>query len=62
MVATEAASIYRREIPNSNLSIVYDAGHLIEAERPDALVNVVVDYVERRETFVVSRESRVVNP
>ena len=62
LVATEAASIYRREIPNSNLSIVYDAGHLIGAERPEALVNAVVDYVERRETFVVSRESRVVNP
>ena len=62
LVAAEAASIYRREIPNCNLSIVYDAGHLIGAERPEALVNVVVDYVERRETFVVSRESRVVNP
>lgn len=62
LVATEAASIYRREIPNSNVSIVYDAGHLIGAERPEALVNAVVDYVERRETFIVSRESRIINP
>jgi pimeloyl-ACP methyl ester carboxylesterase len=62
LVAGEAASIYRRDIPNSNVSIVYDAGHLIVAERSAALINTVVDYVERRETFVVSRQSRVINP
>jgi len=62
LVNTSATSIYRREIPNCNVSIVYDAGHLIEAERPEALVKAVVDYVERRETFVVSRDSRVINP
>ena len=62
LVNTSAASVYRREIPNCNVSIVYDAGHLIEAERPEALVKAVVDYVERRETFVVSRDSRVINP
>jgi pimeloyl-ACP methyl ester carboxylesterase len=62
LVAGEAARIYRRDIPNSNVTIVYDAGHLIVAERPEALINIVVDYVERRETFVVSRQSRVINP
>lgn len=62
LVAADAASTYRREIPNSHLSIVYDAGHLIVAERPEALINTVVDYVERRETFVVSRQSGMINP
>ena len=61
-VASEAASTYRREIPNSHVSIVYDAGHLILAERPEALISTVVDYVERRETFVVSRQSGLINP
>jgi len=61
-VAPEAASTYRREIPNSHVSIVYDAGHLIVAERPEALISTVVDYVERRETFVVSRQSGLINP
>ena len=37
-------------------------GHLIVADRPEALINTVVDYVERRETFVVSRQSGVINP
>jgi pimeloyl-ACP methyl ester carboxylesterase len=62
MVATEAARIYRARIPNSNIAFVYDAGHLIEAERPEALVNAVSDYVELRETFIVGRQTGIVNP
>ncbi len=62
MVSPEAARVYRARIPNCNVSLVYDAGHLIEAERPEALINVVSDFVERRETFIVGRESRVINP
>ena len=62
MVAPEAARIYRARIPNSNLAFVYDAGHLIEAERPEALVNAVSDYVELRETFIVGRQTGIINP
>ena len=62
MVSPEAARIYRARIPNSNLAFVYDAGHLIEAERPEALVNVVSDYVELRETFIVGRQTGIINP
>ncbi len=62
MVAPEAARIYRARIPNSNIAFVYDAGHLIEAERPEALVNAVSDYVELRETFIVGRQSGLINP
>jgi len=62
LVAPEAARIYRERIPNSNLVFVYDAGHLIEAERPEALVNAVSDYVELRETFIVGRQTGIINP
>jgi 4,5:9,10-diseco-3-hydroxy-5,9,17-trioxoandrosta-1(10),2-diene-4-oate hydrolase len=62
MVAPEAARIYRERIPNSNIAFVYDAGHLIEAERPEALVNAVSDYVELRETFIVGRHPGIINP
>jgi len=62
MVAPEAARIYRERIPNSNIAFVYDAGHLIEAERPEALVNAVSDYVELRETFIVGRQTGLINP
>jgi 4,5:9,10-diseco-3-hydroxy-5,9,17-trioxoandrosta-1(10),2-diene-4-oate hydrolase len=62
LMAGEAGSIYRRDIPNCNVSIVYDAGHLIVAERPEALISTVADFVERRETFIVSRRSWIINP
>lgn len=62
MVAPEAARLYRQKIPNSNVSFVYDAGHFIVADRPEALINAVSDYVERRETFTVSRQSSIISP
>jgi pimeloyl-ACP methyl ester carboxylesterase len=62
MVAPEAARLYRARIPNSNIAFVYDAGHCIEAERPEALINVVSDYVELRETFIVGRQTGIINP
>lgn len=62
MVSSQAGSIYREKIPNSNFSIVYDAGHIILADRPEALIDLVVDYVERRDTFVVGHHSSLINP
>jgi pimeloyl-ACP methyl ester carboxylesterase len=62
MVAPEAPRVYRERIPNSNLSFVYDAGHLVEAERPEALINAVSDYVDLRETFIVGRQTGIINP
>ena len=60
--APEAASIYRERIPNCNVAFVYAAGHDIAADRPQALVNLVSDYLERRETFIVQNRSGVINP
>jgi pimeloyl-ACP methyl ester carboxylesterase len=62
MVAPEAARVYREKIPNSNVSMVYDAGHVIMADRPEALTGLVADFVERREAFVVGRQSSIINP
>ena len=62
MVAPEAARVYRENIPNSNISMVYDAGHAIMADRPEALIDAVADFVQRRETFVVGRQSGLINP
>ena len=61
-VESAAAAIYREKIPNSNVSIVYDAGHVIVADRPEALIDAVSDYVERRETFIVGRQRQIINP
>ena len=62
LVSSEAARVYREMIPNCNISIVYDAGHCIIGERPEALVNAVVDYAEQWETFIVGRQTGLINP
>ena len=62
MVAPEAPRIYREKMPNCNISFVYDAGHAILADRPEALIGAVADFIERRETFIVGRESGLINP
>lgn len=62
LVAPEAARLYRARIPNSNIALVYDAGHLIEAERPEALISAVSDYVALRETFIVGHQTGIINP
>ena len=58
----EAARVYRERIPNCNISLVYDAGHALLCDRPEAVTSAVADFVERRETFIVGRESGVINP
>ncbi len=53
---------YKELMPNCHLVLVYDAGHLIDAERPEACTEVIADFLERREAFVVSRTETVIHP
>lgn len=62
LVSREAGGIWKAEVPNCSLSYVYDAGHAIAVDRPDALTNVVLDFVNRRETFIVENRPSVINP
>jgi pimeloyl-ACP methyl ester carboxylesterase len=58
----ETGRMYVERIPNCYYVLVYDAGHAIAAERPDALCAAVSDFIERRGTFIVERESTAINP
>jgi pimeloyl-ACP methyl ester carboxylesterase len=49
-------------IPNGYVVYVYDAGHAIATERPEAFAEVVTDFFERREAFVISRATTVIHP
>jgi pimeloyl-ACP methyl ester carboxylesterase len=48
---------YRELLPRCHFVIVYDAAHAIAADRPEAFAAVVGDFLERREEFIVRRES-----
>jgi len=62
VIPPETGRLYVERIPNCYYALVYDAGHVIEAERPEALFAAVRDFLEQRETFVVSRRNTVINP
>jgi pimeloyl-ACP methyl ester carboxylesterase len=49
-------------IPNCHLVFVYDAGHGISTDRPEAFTEVVADFLERHEAFVISRTETVIHP
>jgi pimeloyl-ACP methyl ester carboxylesterase len=62
MIPPEMGRFYKELIPNCHLVLVYDAGHALDAERPEAFVEVVADFLERHEAFVVSRTETVIHP
>jgi pimeloyl-ACP methyl ester carboxylesterase len=53
---------YRALLPNCHLVFVYDAGHEISTDRPEAFAEVTADFLERREAFVISRTPTVIQP
>lgn len=53
---------YKEVLPNAHLVFVYDAGHAISSERPEAFAEVTLDFLERHEAFVINRTATVVHP
>ena len=62
MIPPEIGHFYKELIPNCHLVFVYDAGHAVDAERPEAFVEVVADFLERHEAFIISRTETVIHP
>ena len=62
LIPSEMGRIYKELMPNCHLVLVYDAGHLIDAERPEACAEVVGDFLERHEAFLISRHETVIHP
>jgi pimeloyl-ACP methyl ester carboxylesterase len=62
VIRPEIGHLYKELLPNCHLVFVYDAGHAIAAERPEAFAEVAADFLERREAFVISRTPTVIHP
>jgi pimeloyl-ACP methyl ester carboxylesterase len=61
LVAPESGRLYARRIPNCFYTLVYDAGHDIAIDRPQALHGLVRDFLEHREKFVFPHEGSVIS-
>jgi pimeloyl-ACP methyl ester carboxylesterase len=62
IVPPAAGRVYKDRMPNAHLVFVYDAGHAVSADRPEAFAEVVADFLERHEAFVISRARTVIHP
>ena len=62
VIPPDMGRVYKELVPNSHLVFVYDAGHSISTDRPEAFTEVVADFLERHEAFVISRAETVIHP
>jgi pimeloyl-ACP methyl ester carboxylesterase len=62
MIPPDMGHLYKELIPDCHLVFVYDAGHAIAAERPEAFTEVVCDFLDRHDAFVVSRTPTIIHP
>ncbi len=62
VIPPDMGHFYKAAMPNCHLVFVYDAGHAIATDRPEAFDEVVADFLERHEAFVISRAETVIHP
>ena len=62
VIPPEMGRFYKELLPNCHLVFVYDAGHAISTERPEAFAEVTADFLERHEAFVINRVETVIHP
>jgi len=62
VISPELGRVYREKMPNCNYVLVFDAGHEVAADRPEAFVSLVSDFLDRREAFIVSQTSSLLHP
>jgi pimeloyl-ACP methyl ester carboxylesterase len=62
VMPSEMGRHYKALLPHCHVVFVYDAGHLIGAERPEAFTEIVTDFLDRREAFVISRRETKIFP
>jgi pimeloyl-ACP methyl ester carboxylesterase len=63
VIPPEMGRHYKQLMPaNCNLALVYDAGHAIAAERPEAFAEIVGDFLERGAAFLISRTDTLQHP
>jgi pimeloyl-ACP methyl ester carboxylesterase len=61
-ISPEMGRVYRELLPNCHLVLVYDAGHALDMDRPEAFASVVEDFLRRREGFIVTSQSALIYP
>jgi pimeloyl-ACP methyl ester carboxylesterase len=61
-ISPRMAREYPARLPRCRLVFLYDAGHGLDADRPEAFAALAADFLERREQFVVATGSGLLYP
>jgi pimeloyl-ACP methyl ester carboxylesterase len=61
MAPPEVGQAYVAAIPDSHLMLVWDAAHEVDADRPEAVVELIEDFLTRHGGFLVNVRSGLVN-
>jgi pimeloyl-ACP methyl ester carboxylesterase len=62
LIPPEIGKYYREILPNCFLMMVYDAAHAIDADRPEAVTELIQDFVVRRDDFIVRETDDIIHP
>lgn len=62
LIPPELGRVYREKMPHCNFVLLYDAGHETAAERPEAFADLVSDFLQRREAFIVTQRNSILHP
>jgi pimeloyl-ACP methyl ester carboxylesterase len=62
VIPAQMGRLYKELIPDAHLVFVYDAGHALMVERPEAFAEVVTDFLQRTDAFIISRAKTVIFP
>ena len=62
VIPPDTGRLYKALMPNANLAFVYDAGHAVAAERPEAFAEIVSDFLQRGDAFLISRGKTLIFP
>ena len=62
IVSTDAARDYVATMRKCFATMVYDAGHDIDLDRPDAVAAVTINFLQNGESFIVNRDNGMINP
>jgi pimeloyl-ACP methyl ester carboxylesterase len=62
IVSTEMARHFSSAIPKCFCTMVYNATHAMDSDRPEALASIVGEFLDYRETFVGNRSSGLLYP
>jgi pimeloyl-ACP methyl ester carboxylesterase len=55
-------AVYRKALPNCNVTFVYDAGADMANERPEAVAAALTEFMRQRERYVVTDKSAKLYP